>query len=422
MVTITERERHAFERNVRKSYLYTVLMEFGLWIPIWVLYLRDQRHFTLTQITLLDVPFFLLVVFAEIPTGAVADRFGRKVSLALAAGFYAIAIFVFAIATTYPIIFVSYAAWGLSVTFRSGADSALLYDSLKQAGREQDFHKINGRLTACRWSVVLVALLVGAPLAAATSFTFVIKLSAINGSIAFAVALLMHEPRHAADHAHEPYLQTLASGVLEAWRSPPLRYIFLYAGVLMAAVFGPLFLYQQPWLAAHGVGTGSQGLWQAPARAAAIIGALGAGRLLARFGFRRIFVALPVLLVASSLTLAGVDHVGAVGAFIGLGVVNGVQMPFVASYVNERIESRRRATALSAQSVVGSISLAVLNPLGGAIADAWGLRAAFLMFACVCAGLLGAALLLWLRYEPRAAEVSQSPSTAPSDLGSQAPA
>ena len=55
------------EHNVGKSYLYAFLMDLSLTAPIWVLYLRDGRGFSLTQITLLEVPLFLLIVFAEIP-------------------------------------------------------------------------------------------------------------------------------------------------------------------------------------------------------------------------------------------------------------------------------------------------------------------------------------------------------------------
>ena len=99
-----------------------------------MLYLRDERGLSLAQITLLEVPLFLLIVLIEVPTGAIADRFGRKVSLMLASAILALAMFVYGIATSYPLILVSNLAWGLAFTFRSGADTALLYDSL-QAGR-----------------------------------------------------------------------------------------------------------------------------------------------------------------------------------------------------------------------------------------------------------------------------------------------
>ena len=70
------------------------------------------------------------------PTGAVADRWGRRYSLMLGALMFSVAIFVFGIAENYPILLVSYTAWGLAMTFQSGADTALLYDSLKAIDSE----------------------------------------------------------------------------------------------------------------------------------------------------------------------------------------------------------------------------------------------------------------------------------------------
>ena len=129
------REDMALEGNVWKSYVYRFLMNFQLWWPIWVIYLQRSRGLSLTQITLLDTPFFLLIVLFEVPTGAIADRFGRRVSLMIGSTLFAVAIFVFGIADNYPVILVSYTAWGLAQTFQSGADAAILYDSLKLVWR-----------------------------------------------------------------------------------------------------------------------------------------------------------------------------------------------------------------------------------------------------------------------------------------------
>lgn len=111
---VRDRETARFRSNVSKSYMYAFLMQFMLWLPIWVLYLRDERGFSLTQITLLDIPFFLLIVFAEVPTGAVADRFGRKVSLMLGSGLFAVALAVFGVASSFVVILISYFVWGMT--------------------------------------------------------------------------------------------------------------------------------------------------------------------------------------------------------------------------------------------------------------------------------------------------------------------
>ncbi len=392
------REDMALEGNVWKSYLYRFLMNFQLWWPIWVIYLQKERGLSLTQITLLDTPFFLLIVLAEIPTGAVADRFGRRTSLMLGSAMFAIAVFIFGIADNYGVILLSYTAWGLGMTLQSGADTAILYDSLKRVGREEDFQKINSRLWALTSLAVLIAILIGAPIAAATSYSFPILLSAGIALLAAPVAFSMYEPRHAFSEEHENYLQTVVTGIRDAWRQPTLRYIILFSGLLMAATFTPL-VFVQPFLDQHGVETGNLGVWQAPVRGAGIVAALLAYQFVARIGQRAAFFALPVALSIGMFALAGVDSLWIYAAFLPMGMVAGMQNPVLATYVNRRIPSERRATMLSVQSVVGSFILGIVQPVGGIMADQFGLQGMFAAFACLTlVGGIGV-LFLWSRAE-----------------------
>jgi MFS family permease len=400
------REDMAYESNIWKSYLYRFLMEFQLWWPIWVIYLQRERGLSLTQIALLDTPFFLLMVLAEVPTGAIADRFGRRWSLMLGSSLFAVAVFVFAIADSYPVILLSYGAWGLGLTFQNGADVALLFDSLKAVGREGEFQKINSRLTALRSLSVLLAILIGAPIAEATSYSFPIMLSAMIALLAVPVALSMHEAKREVHDASERYLQTLVSGIRDAWRHAALRYVILFSGIIWMATFTPL-IFQQPFLHRHGVGTGDLGLWQAPIRGAGIVAALLAYQFVARMGQRGAFFALPVLLIVANLALAGVDHGWAAAGFLGTGLVAGLNPPMIATYINHRIPSERRATILSVQSVVASGILAICEPIGGIIADQFGLRAVFLVFAVITAATAFPLLFLWTRAEREQSELEE---------------
>jgi len=398
------RNEMAFEGNVWKSYAYRFLMQLQLWWPIWVIYLQQDRGLSLTQITALDAPFLLVVILAEVPTGAVADRFGRKTSLVLGSLMFALAVYIFGIADNYPVILLSYTAWGLAQTFQSGADGALLYDSLKAIGREDDFQRINGRLWAITSLSVLIAILIGAPIAEATSLSFPVILSAGIALLAIPVAVSMHEPRHAQNEDAEPYLQMVRRGVGEAWRKPALRYVIIFSGFVFGVTFAPL-IFLQPFLREHDVGIGDLGLWQAPVRAAGIVSALLAYRFVARAGQRVAFLAMPLALAACYFFLSGVDAAWAFAAFLPVGLVAGMQNTVLTTYVNRRIPSERRATMLSVQSVAGSIFLAVMEPLGGVIADTLGLQPLFLIFAAITIVVAPALLLLWNRAE--AAELAE---------------
>src|SRR5258706_15140579 len=103
----------------------------------------------------------------------------------LASAILAVSMLAYGLATSYVLILVSNVAWGLGFTFRSGADTALLFDSLKQLGREGEFQRINARFWALRSLATLGGFLLGAPIAAATSYSSAILLSALVGASAF---------------------------------------------------------------------------------------------------------------------------------------------------------------------------------------------------------------------------------------------
>src|SRR5262245_13884897 len=69
--------------NIPRYFAYTALkgFGFGLFLAVWVIYLQQQRGLSLSQAALIDVTFFVAAAFAEVPTGIVADRFGRKTSM-----------------------------------------------------------------------------------------------------------------------------------------------------------------------------------------------------------------------------------------------------------------------------------------------------------------------------------------------------
>jgi MFS family permease len=134
-------------------------------------------------------------------------------------------------------------------------------------------------------------------------------------------------------------------------------------------------------------------------RGAGIATALGAHQLLARAGYRASFFALPALIAGCSFALAGIDHAWAFGAFLGIGLAAGAQSPILATYVNRRIPSERRATILSVQGVAGSFMLAGSQPVAGMIADMFGLRPLFLAFGVAMIVLVPVVLVLWTRAE-----------------------
>ena len=69
------------ERSLRLLPYWWVLRYAWLGEAIWVIYLVETRGLTIGQVLLFDAVFFGSQLLAEIPTGVVADRFGRRTSM-----------------------------------------------------------------------------------------------------------------------------------------------------------------------------------------------------------------------------------------------------------------------------------------------------------------------------------------------------
>src|SRR4029453_6827135 len=143
-----------------------------------------------------------------------------------------------------------------------------------------------------------------------------------------------------------------------------------YSGFVTAGAVGPLLLFQQPWLGAPGVGGAQLRLWQAAPPPPRVPPGAPAGWLVSRLGERGAFVAQPATLFLCGVALAGIERAWIAGAFLGISLARGLHGPVLEGYVNRRIESKRRATVLSAQSLVRNATMACAWPLGGLVADA----------------------------------------------------
>ena len=154
----------AYRGNIWRLFVVQALLGFILWVPIWVVFLQG-KGLSLTQVGLLEGVAWTITAFLEVPTGAIADRWGRKASIAVGASLYGIAMFLILTEALSPAFLLGYALWNSSTAFVSGADSALLYDSLKADGRAVEASKQAGRYAAINQASQGVASLVGAALA-----------------------------------------------------------------------------------------------------------------------------------------------------------------------------------------------------------------------------------------------------------------
>lgn len=378
-------DSRAANRNITLLYAYWGLREFQLWIPVWVVFLTLEQGFTLTAVTSVEGLYLVGIVLLEVPTGAIADRYGRSRSLALGAFTLGVAVLLFAFATSISILVISFLLWSVAHTLMSGADMALLFDTLKLKRDEASFERIAGRGTALSWAGAGVATFLGGPVAALTDIQFTIYVGAATCVVTGFIALAMKEPPHTRGESNEAYWAGIGRAFVETWRNLDLRWVILLSGAGYAAIEAVQYLVQ-PYLLDRGV---EVGFWfsalQVPMIFAGAGGALFAGYVGGRMGAIIALLSIPVGAVGAYLALAAAPGLWAYAAIPALFALASCMEPITAGYVNRRIASSNRATILSMQSMVGSLTLAALAPAAGIITDEWGLVAAFFAGAAATA-------------------------------------
>ncbi|HOE57699.1 MAG TPA: MFS transporter, partial [Bacillota bacterium] len=129
--------------NINKNYIYTILSNIDLTRGIWMIYLAG-KGMSLTQLGLLETVFHITSFLMEVPTGAVADIFGRRISRIAGRAMSLLSTAILLAANDFMWFAISFVFTALSYNLESGAGDALIYDSLKEIGEEDKYMKISG--------------------------------------------------------------------------------------------------------------------------------------------------------------------------------------------------------------------------------------------------------------------------------------
>jgi len=116
------------KKNITREYIYSFLNNFNLLSTVWMLYLA-YKGMSLTQIGLLEGLFHVTSFLMEIPTGSIADIFGRKTSRVLGSVFWVISSITMLYGNNFFHFALAMTLMALSYNLESGAGQALIYDS-----------------------------------------------------------------------------------------------------------------------------------------------------------------------------------------------------------------------------------------------------------------------------------------------------
>jgi len=219
-------------RNITLLNIIYALKWFVLMLPVTVLYFK-QHNLTSQQIFTLTSCYSLAVVIFEVPSGYLADLWGRKNSIIAGIGL-AIIGNAFFLLPGFHFFLIAEVLMGIGASFISGCDSALFYDSLQIMKKEDQFKKLIGKYRSNGNFSEAAAGLVGGFLASyAVVLTVYGRLIVLV--IGFATAFFLTEPERTKLDTHKGRLITLLKVVKYALvDKKTVKWLIVFSSVLGA--------------------------------------------------------------------------------------------------------------------------------------------------------------------------------------------
>jgi MFS family permease len=362
------------------------------------------------------------MVLFEVPTGIVADSWGRRASYLLGTATLAVttAFYLWLWMSDGP-----FWAWalssvliGLGFTFFSGATEAWLVDALRATGDDGPLDPVFARAQVFMGAGMLLGSGGGGYLAQVAGLAAPYLLRAGVLVVIFVVAAaMMHDLGFTPDRGRGPVAEVrsiVGESVEYGLKVRPVRWLMQAAPFTGGVAIYVGYALQPHLLDLWGDETayGIAGLAAALLAAAQIVGGLVTPRL--RRLFRRRTDMLLTTVAAGAvavLLIALIDNFWAVLGLIAVwGLVGAATMPVRQAYLNGMIPSKQRATILSFDSLMSSTGGVVAQPALGRAADVWGYPVSYALSAGIAALALP---FIWLSRRERDPADTRADAPAP---------
>jgi MFS family permease len=326
-----------------------------------------------TRMFLLETIFSVGMFAFEIPTGVVADRWGRKISLFFGSCFFGAGFLLFGIYTSYSILIIAEVICALGMTLLSGADRAILYEILKEGHEENRAATVMARYDAYGTAGMFLAFPAGSLFTGSHLVAYKAALGLVFVATAFAVGisslivLFVKEGKY--ERSGENAIKQGLAGFLYIFRHPRLR-IFSFNFAFISSVTFFMFWFYQTLLLANKFPVTWQGFIASGFNLTAIL-------LLLLTPVAKSCIGIRNTLFFSSL-IPGILYIGVsvipglIMAMIAIFGVTNLKMfraPILNALMNDQIESSSRATVLSGVSMIERIATALLYPVVGLLTD-----------------------------------------------------
>lgn len=372
-------------------YLYAFLSKLHFFGSLCVPFYLNRLGISYALMFTIETIFSVCIFLFEIPTGIIADKFGRKISLFLGTLLFGISHLISGTTLNIGVFIFGQIIGAIGLSLESGADKALIYENAKYQNKTpQEISAIASRFDGFGTIGMLIAFPLGSIFVASRIFNYTSSLglvfiaTGISAVFASIIILFIKEPKNILSNEknnletstenkkieHKKLLLENAKGCLYAFKNPELRKLSLDYSVISAFTF-LMFWFYQSLLLENNINIALNGFVASGFNLAASILLFASGFIQKKIGTSRtrfLSAFIPGVLYILVFFFYKNIYVILIAIF-GITMLRLFRNPILITQMNLKIQDENRATVLSGVSMFNRIIVAIFYPLSGMLMD-----------------------------------------------------
>ncbi|MCK5412932.1 MAG: MFS transporter [Candidatus Pacebacteria bacterium] len=374
--------------------MFQILCSLFFFTPIMVLFWQENS-LSITEIMILQSIYSVIIVLLEIPTGYFADVFGRRTSLINASLFTFLALLTYSLGYNFYQFLLAEILFAFAIAFISGANSAMLYDTLKDLKKEKLYKKIWGNILSYSYMSLALAYIVGG-FVGKINLRWTIYMTLLAMFFLIPLAISLKEPqRHKLIFKKGYIVDMLRIIKTVVLNNKKLKWIIIYSGVLLGFNGAALWLYQ-PYFQISGLDIVYFGIVFAFFNVVAALGSKYAHKIEGIIGPKVSLISLVLLIGIGYLLMSNFVYIFSFSFAFLQQFAKGFATPVIEDYINKLTSSDIRATTLSIQNMSQRFFYAMIIPIIGLVVDIYSLTQALTILG-ITTLIIGIFSLLMLR-------------------------
>jgi MFS family permease len=370
-------------KNITILRWITFFTYFRLYAAIAIIYFAKVTGSYALGATIFSV-ITISTAFFEIPTGIFSDRIGRKNTVVLGALAAVIATTFYALGQSFWLLAIGALFQGLSSSFYSGNNDALLYNTLAEKKQEEHYAEYRGRIGTMFQLGLAVSTLLGG-LIATWSLHLIMWISIIPQLLCLSLAFFLIEPK-----VHTRKTGNIYSHLGEAWRqfihNKKLRTLSI--ATILSEQFGEASYAFQAAFYQKLIPLWLIGIVKTISNIEGTISFHYSGRILKKFNGIKVLVIDNIYNSLANIIAVVFSSVLSPFIMTTTSIFYGVTSVAKSAYMQKEFTNEQRATMGSLISFAGSLFFGILSIVMGILADRFSPATAFLILMIFQLGIL----------------------------------